>query len=115
MNLSAEMQVCIDLCSACSATCFNQAMNRCLDAGGEHVAPEHFRLMIACAEICRSSAAVMLTGVKQHVFVCNACAEICRACADSCEKVGDMQECVGVCRRCAQSCEAMSRGAKKAA
>jgi hypothetical protein len=72
-------------------------------------------LMMACAEICRSSAAAMLIGIPQHVFVCNACAEICRACADSCEKVGDMKDCVEICRRCAESCELMSRSVQKAA
>lgn len=115
MKLSAEVQSCVDLCTVCSATCFNEAMNHCLEAGGDHLKPEHFRLMMACAEICRSSAAVMLTGVPQHVFVCNACAEICRACADSCEKVGDMQDCVDICRKCAQSCEKMSSSVRKAA
>ena len=65
-----------DLCSACSAACFHEAMNHCLEAGGDHLEPEHFRLMMVCSEICRSSAVVMLTGVPQHVFVCNACVEV---------------------------------------
>jgi hypothetical protein len=115
MTLSADMRACVDLCTTCSSTCFNEAMNHCLEAGEDHLEPKHFRLMMACAEICRSSATVMLTGVPQHVFVCNACAEMCRACADSCEKVGDMQDCVAICRKCAESCEQMSRSVQKAA
>jgi hypothetical protein len=64
--------------------------------------------MIACAEICKSAATVMMTGVPQHTEVCRACATICRACADSCEKVGEMGECVVICRDCAESCAAMA-------
>lgn len=115
MRLTDDMQACADLCTACSKTCLSEAMNRCLEAGGEHLEPKHFRLMMACAEICRSAAAVMLIGVPQHVFVCNACAEICRACADSCEKIGDMTECAKICRTCALSCEEMSLSVQTAA
>ena len=79
-----------------------------LPAGGPHVAPEQFRLMMACAEICRSCAHVMLIGVPEHKFVCRACAEICAACARSCEALADMQDCVAACRACAGSIRAIA-------
>jgi hypothetical protein len=107
-QLETEMQHCVDLCEACAKTCFTTAMNHCLEVGGKHVEPQHFKLMIACAEICRASAVVMTTGIEQHVFVCSACEKICTACADSCEAIGDMQECVDACRQCAKSCRTMS-------
>ena len=114
-QLDTEMQQCVDLCQACATTCFTTAMNHCLEEGGKHVEPKHFQLMIACSEICKTTAAVMITGIPQHVFVCNACEEICNACAVSCEKVGEMQECVDACRQCAASCEAMSNEKREAA
>ncbi|HET6388552.1 four-helix bundle copper-binding protein [Hyphomicrobium sp.] len=114
-KLSAEMQECAERCQTCATTCFNMAMNHCLEAGGKHTEPDHFRLMMACAEICKASAAVLLTGIREHVYVCRACAEICRACATSCEKVGDMQECVDACRACAETCDKMSANLQKAA
>ena len=44
-------------------------------SGGEHVAPPHFRLMMACAEICRTSAHFMLIGTPHHKHTCGECAE----------------------------------------
>lgn len=83
-------------------------MNHCLDAGGKHVEPEHFRIMMSCAEICRTSAHFMLIESGHHKHVCRECAEICEDCARSCEHVGGMQDCVDACRRCAESCQKMA-------
>ncbi|CAA2137113.1 hypothetical protein HYPP_00306 [Hyphomicrobium sp. ghe19] len=114
-QLSTEMRACADLCQTCATTCFSEAMNHCLESGGKHTVPEHFQLMIACAEICKAAAAVLLTGIPQHVFVCHACAQICRACAQSCQRIGDMQDCVDDCSVCAEGCEALSATMQKAA
>ncbi|KNY06623.1 ferredoxin [Achromobacter piechaudii] len=103
-----EMEACIDTCLACYRRCLQTAANHCLEAGGEHVEPEHFRLMMACAEICRTSAHTMLIGIEQHASVCGACAQICAACADSCDAIGGMQDCAAACRRCAESCQKMA-------
>jgi hypothetical protein len=103
-HLSVEMQKCIDECLRCHGICLAEAMNHCLEAGGKHVAPEHFRLMMACAEICRTAASLMLIGTGHHTRTCAACAEICADCARSCDRVGDMDECVRACMRCAESC-----------
>ena len=105
---SQDMQSCVNECLRCYQTCLGMAANHCLVAGGKHVEPEHFRLMMACAEVCRTSAHVMLVGVAEHRHVCRACAEVCEACATSCERVGDMQDCVDRCRTCAESCRKMA-------
>lgn len=107
-KMSAEMQACIDTCLKCYATCTSMAMNHCLELGGKHTEPEHFRLMMACAEICRTSAHFMLIGTPDHRRTCAACAEICRACAEDCENIGGMDECVAACRACAKSCDKMA-------
>ena len=107
-GLSPEMQRCVDECLRCYAVCLQMAMNHCLEVGGEHVAPQHFRLMMACAEICRTSAHFMLIGSEHHRHTCAECAEICEQCARECERLGDMQECVDACRRCAESCRKMA-------
>lgn len=109
-SISPEMQKCIDACLHCYRTCTEMAMNHCLQMGGRHVEPEHFRLMMNCAEICRTSAAFMMSGSPLHAHTCAACAAVCDACADSCEQVGDMDDCVQACRACAQSCHQMSDG-----
>lgn len=107
-HTDAKMQACIDECLRCYQSCLGTAMNHCLETGGKHLEPGHFRLMMACAEICRTSAHFMLISSDHHKHVCAECAEICEACARSCEKIGDMQDCVDSCRRCAKSCREMS-------
>ncbi|MCC4299063.1 four-helix bundle copper-binding protein [Aurantimonas coralicida] len=103
-HMSDEMQSCIDENLRCYQTCLSMAMNHCLEVGGEHARKSHVALMMACAEICRTSAHLMLIGSEHHRRTCAACAEICAACADDCERVGDMDACVEACRRCAESC-----------
>lgn len=107
-HLSGEIHACIEECLRCQTACASTAMNHCLELGGEHLEPVHFRTMAACAEICGAAARVMMTGSKLHKPVCRACAEICEACAASCEEIGGMDDCVTACLRCAESCRTMS-------
>ena len=107
-KINPAMQDCIDNCLRCYSVCLRMAMNHCLEAGGKHTEPAHFRLMMACAEICRTSAHFMLIGTGHHKHTCRECAEICTECAADCERVGDMQECVDACRSCAESCREMA-------
>ncbi len=108
LQLSDDLQRCIAICNECHDTCLSEATRHCLEAGGRHVEPAHMRLMIACAEMCRTSAHFMLTGTDLHRRTCAVCAEVCEACADSCAEVGEMDRCVEVCRRCAEHCRKMA-------
>ena len=108
-QLSAEMRACIDECLRCYQVCLGMAMTHCLEEGGPHVEPDHFRLMMACAEICRTSAHFMLLNSPHHKHICGECAEICEECANDCEQLDGMEECVTACRRCAESCRRMVR------
>jgi hypothetical protein len=94
MNAADEMARCVELCLKCASTCLGTAMNQCLEEGGEHTAPEHFRLMMTCAEICRTAAHLMLLNTPHHKTTCRECAEICNECADDCARIGGMDECV---------------------
>jgi len=107
-HISKEMQTCIDQCLACYQSCLGMAMTHCLEAGGKHTEPAHFRLMMACAEMCRTSAHFMLLHSPHHKHTCAECAEICEECAKDCERVGDMDDCVQACRACAESCRRMA-------
>lgn len=106
--INSQMLSCIEECLRCYSVCLSTVMNHCLEAGGAHVEKKHFTLMMACAEICRTSAHFMLLGTAHHKHICAECAEICTECADDCERIGDMQECVDACRRCAASCREMA-------
>lgn len=107
-KLSSDMQACIDECLRCHSVCLGMAMHHCLEAGGKHVEPMHFRLMLTCAEACQAAANFMLIGTVHHKHMCAECADVCEDCAKSCEQVGDMQECVDACRACAESCRRMA-------
>lgn len=104
----AEMQRCIDACLACHATCVSMLARHCVEHGGAHVEAGHVRTMLACAEVCRAAAAVMMIGEPHHRALCQVCADICTACAESCAAVGDMDACVAACRACADACRAMA-------
>jgi len=101
---TAQLQACIVDCLECYSLCKQEAMNHCLEAGGRHVEPDHFRLMEDCAEICRTAADFMLSGSAFHAGVCRLCAQICEACAQSCKAIGGMDDCARACLGCAQSC-----------
>jgi hypothetical protein len=105
---SAEMLRCIDYCERCHRVCLRTAMTYCLEQGGEHVEPPYFRLMLACAQICSTTADALLSEFESYEQLCALCANICRTCAASCERIGDMEECVESCRRCAEGCERLS-------
>ena len=111
-GVSNDMQMCIEICQECHATCLETVMH-CLAMGGPHATPEHIGLMLDCVDICRTSADFMLRGSPRHTLTCSACAEVCEACAVDCDRFEDdfMKECVMVCRRCAASCREMAAGA----
>jgi hypothetical protein len=108
MTMNSEMQACIQACQDCHDECLKHASLHCLEVGGMHVEPTHFRLMLSCAEICQTSANMMLMGSEHHRDVCAVCAQVCEACAASCAKLEDMESCVQACRRCAESCRQMA-------
>ncbi len=111
---SAQLQACIVDCLECYSLCRQEAMNHCLEVGGRHLAPAHFRLMDDCAQICRAAADFMLAGSTFRFEMCALCARICEACARSCEELGGMEACARACRGCAQSCRRMSSAAPDA-
>ena len=108
LHQNGAMQSCIDACLACYVTCHSMLTGHCVETGGEHVAPDHVRIMAACAEMCRASAHIMLTGSALHRHSCRACAEICEACANDCEGMAGMEDCVRACRHCAEECRKMA-------
>ena len=101
---SREIEACIDACLSCQKTCLGMAMTHCLEMGGEHVAPPHFRMMIDCATICATAADFMLHKSQFHCEMCGLCAKVCTACADDCAKLDGMEDCITACRACAEHC-----------
>lgn len=102
-----DMKHCIEDCERCYRVCFSMAMNHCLEQGGAHVEPKHFRLMTICSDLCRVTADAMLANFVLHEDLCRACARVCEECAASCRSLDGMEECVDACEHCARSCTSM--------
>ena len=105
---SRDVTECIDACLDCHKICLGTAMTHCLEEGGEHTAPPHFRMMIDCAVICATAADFMLHKSQFHCETCHLCAIVCEACAEDCERVGGMEDCVAACWACAKHCQKMA-------
>lgn len=105
--MDERMQRCIDDCLACYQSCTKTIMH-CLKLGGDHAAPAHIRLLMDCAEICKTSAGFMLRDSNHIADVCSICIDICESCAADCEDMMGsdeaMKECAAMCRKCAASC-----------
>ena len=85
-----------------------ECLAHCLEVGGRHIKPAHFRLMMNCAELCQRSANLQLSRSAFSAQLCAVGAQVCEACAASCQEIGAMETCVQACRACAESCLAMS-------
>ena len=105
--MEPDLAAAIEACNRAHGVALGMAMNHCLDAGGDHVAPKHFRLMADCAAMCATAADFMLRSSEFHAASCRLCADICDACADSCANLDGMADCVRACRDCAAACRAM--------
>lgn len=105
---SQDVSDCIDAALACHKTCLGMAMTHCLETGGEHTTPQHFRMMIDCATVCATTADFMLHKSQFHQQMCRMCAVVCEACAEDCERVGGMEDCVKACWDCAKKCQKMA-------
>src|SRR5258705_1414231 len=79
MAMPEERSRCSETSLSCNKTCLSTAMNHCLETGGKHVEPAHFRLMMACAEMCRTSAHFMLINTPHHKHTCKECAKFARS------------------------------------
>ena len=95
---------CADTCTACADACLAEDkvadLRRCI------------RLNLDCADVCRSTAAILLRQTGPEVAVLRAaveaCEQACRSCGDECGKHAEMHEhcrvCAQACRECADAC-----------
>ena len=106
--MEPDLALCIEACNRAHGIALGMAMNHCIETGGDHVEPTHFRLMADCAAMCATAADFMLRGSEFHIASCGLCADICDACADSCANLDGMEDCVRACRDCAAACRKMA-------
>src|SRR5258707_15173235 len=107
-QLSQQTRDTIELCTQCHTICLTMAMTHCLETGGEHVRPQHFRLMMDCAEVCATTADLLAHKSQFHRQMCGLCVEVCTACANDCMTLEGMEECIAACFACAEACREMA-------
>lgn len=56
---NGDLKECIDNCLECQGICLETVMY-CLQKGGAHADAAHIRLVLDCADICRTSADFLL-------------------------------------------------------
>jgi hypothetical protein len=104
-----SIEQCIENCVRCHRICLETAARHL--KGEAKIEGPHLRLLLDCAEICRTSANFMIRDSDLHGETCGACAAICTRCADECDRHGDdphMAACAEICRACAQTCREMA-------
>jgi hypothetical protein len=105
--INQDIEGCILECQDCHRVCLD-TMQHCLELGGAHAEPEHIQTLLDCAEICATSANLMLRRSALHRLICSACATACARCVETCERSSSdakMQACAELCRRCAAACQ----------
>ena len=115
-HASSEMKRCREKCHSCHDICVETALH-CLEQEPRRTDAAHIRLLLDCAQICRTSGDFLLRGSSLHERTCAVCAEICIRCAEACDQIVDdpvLRQCAETCRRCADSCAEMA-GARAAA
>lgn len=103
----SPMQEAIQACLDCNRVCMDTVFLH-LNRGGANLDADQFRMLLNCAEMCRTSASFMQRGSPLHGRVCSVCAEVCEACVDSCAQAEGLGECIEMCRTCAKSCRSMA-------
>ena len=110
--VTPDMERCAAACIECHRACLRTATGEGLYERGARLAPEHFRLLLDCADLCSTTADFMLRGSAFHERVSNVCAEVCDATAQSCSQFEgaddalheSMRACRQACERCAAGC-----------
>jgi hypothetical protein len=109
-GMSVEMRRCSGECITCAGIC-TETIAYLLDSGIQQANARLMRLLLDCADICRTSAGFMLRGSELHQRTCAVCAEVCTAGAQACNEYPDdttLRACAEACLRCASECNRMA-------
>jgi hypothetical protein len=98
---------CLRNCTECHNVCLQTAILP--DVAG-HIGSDDLKLLLNCAEICRTSADFLDTNSVFHRPVCGICSDVCTECAQMCERssIRALRDCAPICRQCADSCRRMA-------
>lgn len=109
LNISPEMEQCIDHCTDCHDVCI-ELIDHCLRQGGRYAEPDRVKLFEDCAEICQTALDFMVRESARYPLTCAVSAAICDEVARDCAMFQDdeiMQRCAEIARKCGRSLRSM--------
>lgn len=106
-----DLEECLEHCWQCHRLCLETAIYLLALEEEADAKQEKVRLLLSCAEICQSTANLLLLGAGVYQQACKLCADLCEQCAglfgpDLEDR--QMQLCFDACCRCAASCQKMA-------
>lgn len=104
-------------CQDCHLICREALALHGDEAGGSQLSPRHIKRVMACIEICQTTANLLVIRAPMSDQLCELCAHLCEQCATSCRAIDldIMKRCVAACQRCARACYDASYQIKQAA
>ena len=96
----------------CAIAC-DHCFSSCLQEEDVKMMTNCIRLNVECAQICRTTAALIAQEVSYIQEMAEVCSDVCAACARECEEHEHehCKVCAEVCRRCEEVCDEYGGGA----
>lgn len=107
----------IESCHTCHITCQEMLAYHGDETGGRQLSSQHIKRLMACIEICQTTANLLAIRAPLSEQLCEICAHICEQCATSCAAIENkaMHKCADICRDCSRACYEASHSMKKVA
>lgn len=117
MSTTSIHEAAITACQECHLTCQRVLAYHGDEEGGKQLSPRHIKRMMACLELCQTTANMLVIRAPLVDQLCELCAQLCEQCATSCEAKEHeaMKECAAACRRCAKALRDESHHIRQAA
>ncbi len=107
----------IDACQECHLLCQELLAYHGDETGGKQLSSQHIKRLVACIEMCQTTANLLTIRAPLIDQLCEITAHICEQCATSCRSIEceAMKKCANICSQCAGACYEASSRIKKAA
>lgn len=107
----------IKACQDCHLICQETLAYHGDETGGKQLSPQHIKRLMACIEVCQTTANMLVIRAPLVDQLCDICAHICEQCATSCRTIecDAMKECADAAAQCAKACYEAGSHIKRAA
>lgn len=110
-NFRRQMQLSADHCLECFRAC-SEAMAHTIDLRRQHWEHEHYRILLDCIDVCKTTAGFLIRQSDYYKDICSVCALICKETTKCCQEFGNdpfMLKAGDIASKCAKSCLALTQ------